>query len=504
MILIKSRQESLQCTKVGLAKMDGFGEKESNTIQGKEALSLDEVLGNDGTDHCMEGDGPDHCMAMKEVSPTKGEHAQTAEGGDATIEPHKDMEFESEAAAYYFYNTYARRMGFSIRTSKFYRSKKDGSIVNRRFVCSKEGFRRKSVATKIHRRITRENCKAMMSVKKLDSGVWLVKQFIKEHSHPLANPSEVCFLRSHRHIQDNAKDLIRAYKGAGASNTQVMNVLRKEAGGDCNVGFTRKDLSNFVTRDRHRSLGKDAQMEHRYFKHLQKDHPDSVPMNDLIKCLKEENTSLKADLKAQITVKEAEISRQKEIIVEQTIRLEKAAEHDAEREKRIKELESQLFQVTMSQSQLLGRDAEIVKLNTELSSLKEAFTSIQNPLNASERERLAVLEKEYSKAQLLKEIGLHEEDRVKRMKEKSKEQKKRISELEGLLVVAREEKEIAVREAKVSAREAYVRELAVLGSERPRPWGHAVGIIDQPLRDQARFGSGTSAGSSSGVYFQLH
>ncbi|KAK7309431.1 hypothetical protein RJT34_06155 [Clitoria ternatea] len=51
--------------------------------------------------------------------------------GDTNLEPCQGMEFESEEAAKAFYNSYARRVGFSTRVSKARRSTVDGGIIQR-------------------------------------------------------------------------------------------------------------------------------------------------------------------------------------------------------------------------------------------------------------------------------------------------------------------------------------------------------------------------------------
>jgi len=55
--------------------------------------------------------------------------------------PRLKMEFESETAAYEFYNEYSRRIGFGIRREYDNKSKKDGILTSRRFSCFKEGKR---------------------------------------------------------------------------------------------------------------------------------------------------------------------------------------------------------------------------------------------------------------------------------------------------------------------------------------------------------------------------
>ncbi|TVU47689.1 hypothetical protein EJB05_07296 [Eragrostis curvula] len=114
---------------------------------------------------------------------------------DSAEEPFEGMEFESEEAAKLFYVNYARLNGFRARISRYCRSRRDNSIISRQIVCSKEGFREvrtKKVMTdegktKRPRMITRVGCKAMIVVKKMNSGKWMVSKFEKEHNHSLSH-----------------------------------------------------------------------------------------------------------------------------------------------------------------------------------------------------------------------------------------------------------------------------------------------------------------------------
>ncbi|KAK8972411.1 hypothetical protein V6N11_018600 [Hibiscus sabdariffa] len=108
--------------------------------------------------------------------------------GIPTDEPYIGQEFESEAAAHAFYNGYATRVGFVIRVSKLSRSRRDGSAIGRALVCNKEGFRMPDKREKIvrQRAETRVGCRAMILVRKVSSGKWVVTKFVKEHTHPLA------------------------------------------------------------------------------------------------------------------------------------------------------------------------------------------------------------------------------------------------------------------------------------------------------------------------------
>jgi hypothetical protein len=105
----------------------------------------------------------------------------------AADEPYMGQEFDSEASAHAFYNAYATRIGFVIRVSKLSRSRRDGSAIGRALVCNKEGFRMPDKREKIvrQRAETRVGCRAMILVRKISSGKWVVTKFVKEHTHTL-------------------------------------------------------------------------------------------------------------------------------------------------------------------------------------------------------------------------------------------------------------------------------------------------------------------------------
>ncbi|KAM1031524.1 hypothetical protein ACFX2C_035300 [Malus domestica] len=178
------------------------------------------------------------------------------EGDLLDLEPYDGMEFESEEAAKAFYNSYARRVGFSTRVSSSRRSRRDGAIIQRQFVCAKEGFRNlnekrtKDREIKRPRTITRVGCKASLSVKMQDSGKWVVSGFVKEHNHELVPPDQVHCLRSHRQISGPAKTLIDTLQAAGMGPRRIMSALIKEYGGISKVGFTESAITQVFPQTR--------------------------------------------------------------------------------------------------------------------------------------------------------------------------------------------------------------------------------------------------------------
>ena len=119
-------------------------------------------------------------------------HAITTTPMHMDCMPMKDMEFESEDFAYIFYNNYARTVGFNIRKEYFNTCKETGKLTSRKFVCSKEGFRKKDkrdCKTKKPRAETRCGCDACMVIvldKKINK--YVVTNFVAEHNHLLHLP----------------------------------------------------------------------------------------------------------------------------------------------------------------------------------------------------------------------------------------------------------------------------------------------------------------------------
>ncbi|XP_031106060.1 protein FAR1-RELATED SEQUENCE 5 [Ipomoea triloba] len=254
-----------------------------------EVIEFDIGIGGGGGSEDGDGDvileNMDDAETMPNCSPAHSSDALIVSGiytptGDLDLEPFDGMEFESEEAAKAFYNSYARRVGFSTRVSSSRRSRKDGAIIQRSFVCSKEGFRNlnekrtKDREIKRPRTITRVGCKAALSVKIQDSGKWVVSNFVKEHNHELVPPDQVHCLRSHRQISGPAKTLIDTLQAAGMGPRRIMSALIKEYGGISKVGFTEVDCRNYMRNNRQRSLEGDTQLLLDYLRQMHAENPD--------------------------------------------------------------------------------------------------------------------------------------------------------------------------------------------------------------------------------------
>ncbi|KAE8667967.1 FAR1-related sequence 7 isoform 2 [Hibiscus syriacus] len=97
------------------------------------------------------------------------------DGRQSIAEPYTGLEFNTANEVYEYYQVCAESVGFRVRIGKLFRSKNDGSITSRKFVCSKEGFQHPS----------RVGCGAFMRIKRKDSGSWMVDRLDKDHNHDL-------------------------------------------------------------------------------------------------------------------------------------------------------------------------------------------------------------------------------------------------------------------------------------------------------------------------------
>ncbi|XP_043724136.1 protein FAR1-RELATED SEQUENCE 3-like [Telopea speciosissima] len=223
-----------------------------------------------------EGDSePNESGSEARMNDNPNEKEVHAQDEDGAGEPSVGMEFDSEDAAKTFYDAYARRVGFSTRVSHLNRSKPDGAVTFREFVCSREGPKRKNV----------ESCNAMLKIEKKDSDKWVVTKFVKEHNHSIVSPSKVHYLRPRRHFAGTAKN--DGYQGVQVLPSGIMYVQMD--GNRVSVEPTRSVRNNPVESTRpsrnvgpanytrtsggKKTLGRDASNLLEYLKRMQAENP---------------------------------------------------------------------------------------------------------------------------------------------------------------------------------------------------------------------------------------
>ncbi|GMI98228.1 FAR1-related sequence 5 [Hibiscus trionum] len=258
--------------------------EEEPVSEGKE-MSDSHVVSEDEGNGCCAVEDDQNPMVLddhgKEDEHLNLEFSQHLVGGVA--EPALDMEFTSEDDARNFYNAYAKQTGFSIRVNSYYRSKKDNSIISREFCCSKEGFHREKHSKKMDlgedtkrrraRPITREGCKALMTVRRRDNGKWNVAKLEKNHNHELVTPAMRHFLRSHKEEDDPKKSLNGSLGCVGMGLNASVNALPGEYNSFGKLRFATPNNLNLIRRGRLSNFGVDAQSLLGFFKVMQTSDP---------------------------------------------------------------------------------------------------------------------------------------------------------------------------------------------------------------------------------------
>ncbi|KAK2658176.1 hypothetical protein Ddye_004709 [Dipteronia dyeriana] len=158
-------------------------------------------------------------------------------------------EFGSVADAESFYNNYSKAVGFSTRKDEM-RCDRQGVITRRRWVCSKQGYQAQKYIQRIEKKWeptaeTREGCCAALKVQyHRNNKVWVVKEFVTQHTYGLVSQNHTQFLRSHRSVKESDIAQLKSWRTVGVKTAQVMDHFVDQAGSFSNVGHTKKDLQN--------------------------------------------------------------------------------------------------------------------------------------------------------------------------------------------------------------------------------------------------------------------
>ncbi|KAJ1430728.1 FAR1 DNA-binding domain [Sesbania bispinosa] len=195
----------------------------------------------------------------EEVDTDEGNEAMDAEVGgevsrriiDLTSDDIWALEFYSENDAFNFYFYYARCHGFAVRRDDVIKDNK-GMLIMRQFLCSRAGFRDKKHLIRLdrkkeHRPLTRTNCQAKLRVRfDYKTGKFKVISFLDSHNHELTPAKFVPLMPASHGLSDGDKAQVDALHSHGVRPCQIMGFLVDQKGGYRNVGFSKKDLYNYI------------------------------------------------------------------------------------------------------------------------------------------------------------------------------------------------------------------------------------------------------------------
>uniref|UniRef100_A0A7N2L8C4 FAR1 domain-containing protein n=1 Tax=Quercus lobata TaxID=97700 RepID=A0A7N2L8C4_QUELO len=163
--------------------------------------------------------------------------------------PKVGMEFDMLEAAM-FWKNYGKQMGFSVRKHYTNKSKIDGEITSRRFLCSKEGTRKpdkRDHLTSQPRQETRTNCLVRLGVSLVrETGKYKVYDFVSEHNHVLHLVATTFMMRPERKISDVQAFAIDVAYASGIKPKDIHELMSREAGGRANLGYTGIDQKNYL------------------------------------------------------------------------------------------------------------------------------------------------------------------------------------------------------------------------------------------------------------------
>ncbi|PNT75511.1 hypothetical protein BRADI_1g33801v3 [Brachypodium distachyon] len=117
------------------------------------------------------------------------------------------------------------------------------------------------------------DCQAKMVVTLKEGDRWIVTSFEMQHNHALSPPGEAKYLRSHKHMTDHEKLLIRTLNSVKLPTRKIMTILAVIRGGLSAVPFTKKDVSNYKTAIRNETNQNDMMMVLDYFRKRQMQDP---------------------------------------------------------------------------------------------------------------------------------------------------------------------------------------------------------------------------------------
>ncbi|KAJ1378725.1 Zinc finger, CCHC-type superfamily [Sesbania bispinosa] len=161
------------------------------------------------------------------------------------------LDFSTENDAFNFYFSYARCHGFAIRKDDRIRDS-EGMVIMRQYLCSRAGLRDKKHLIRLDRKkehipLTRTNCLAKLRVRfDYKSAKFKVVSFEDSHNHDLTPAKFVPLIPAYRGLTNGDKAQVDALHSHGVRPCQITGFLVDQKGGYRNVGFSKKDLYNYI------------------------------------------------------------------------------------------------------------------------------------------------------------------------------------------------------------------------------------------------------------------
>ncbi|KAL6216512.1 hypothetical protein ACLB2K_009735 [Fragaria x ananassa] len=163
-----------------------------------------------------------------------------------------------------FYNRYAKKAGFSIRSHTNAMSKDNTTLMRKEYVCYKQGDS-KVQGEKRKRGLPKVGCKARIAAMRKKTGRYAISVFVEGHNHALTSPSRVHLLKSHHRISKVNKVLSEQLSLVNVKKHKQFEFFGVQAGGIENIGCTQRDLYNYGRNIRQEKKGHDGDLLYMHF-----------------------------------------------------------------------------------------------------------------------------------------------------------------------------------------------------------------------------------------------
>ncbi|RYQ97518.1 hypothetical protein Ahy_B08g093585 [Arachis hypogaea] len=159
------------------------------------------------------------------------------------------LHFADLGLAFEFYNSYAKKRGFSVRKS---RSRiVDGKVREKVYVCSCEGYRLEKwnhMKNRVREPKPETRCGCMSKLHVFFDAItesWVVRYFCDEHNHDLVVPKLARMLRSHKQMTEPDISQMNHMKEVGISIPNIFGSLASQCG-DYEVGVFEQKWEEMV------------------------------------------------------------------------------------------------------------------------------------------------------------------------------------------------------------------------------------------------------------------
>ena len=159
------------------------------------------------------------------------------------------MPFDSEQAAYDFYNSYGGRIDFSVRKCYVNKSK-TGDVISKLFVCNKEGLRdvdKRDPLIKKSQTRNKDRLRAQFHIKFNKCNIkYVVDVFNEYHNHALVFPKCAHVLPSQRKIFVTQAIEVELAEQSGIPLIAAYELMGRKTGGRAFLEFTKIDQKSLA------------------------------------------------------------------------------------------------------------------------------------------------------------------------------------------------------------------------------------------------------------------